>query len=136
MVIFKGIDNKERLTLELIGFDKETRLYEYEIRLMKDDYLAKFYQGWEAGDDFRWIITWLNTIGENPFSNLEMDNLPLKFQFHHSENACNYYLLTFSNYNMEDSESKFEFEFIISNSVQTTMEQSQILENRLSELMA
>ena len=41
-----------------------------------------------------------------------METLPLKIQFHHTENGINFYLITFSNDHLEDSESKFEFKFL------------------------
>ena len=112
MLIISSIDAKEKLILELIGFDKQTELFEFEIRFYINDNLSKFYQGWEAKSEFLWIIKWLKLIDKSPFSNLDMETLPLKIQFHHTENGINFYLITFSNDHLEDSESKFEFKFL------------------------
>jgi hypothetical protein len=112
MLIISSIDAKEKLILELIGFDKQTELFEFEFRFYTNDNLSKFYQGWEAESELSWIIKWLKMIVESPFSNLDMETLPLKIQFHHTENGINFYLITFSNDHLEDSESKFDFNFL------------------------
>ena len=43
MLIISSIDAKEKLILELIGFDKQTELFEFEIRFYTNDNLSNFY---------------------------------------------------------------------------------------------